>query len=111
MNQFQTYTKFAIGDIHGSMKYLRALIGKCLEYAEKQQTRPHFIFLGDYVDRGPQSREVLTYLQQLPEILRTGAKATCLRGNHDQMLIDAVLHHDVNSWFFNGRPGNFEFLC
>ena len=27
---------------------------------------------------------------------------TSLRGNHDQMFIDAVLHHDVNSWFFNG---------
>jgi len=102
MNQFQTYTKFAIGDIHGTMKYLQALIGKCLAYAEKQQTRPHCIFLGDYVDRGPQSRQVLSYLQQLPEILGPGSKLTCLRGNHDQMFIDAVLHHDVNSWFFNG---------
>jgi serine/threonine protein phosphatase 1 len=56
----------------------------------------------DYVDRGAQSREVVTYLQQLPEILRPGSKVTCLRGNHDQMLIDAVLHHDINSWFSNG---------
>jgi serine/threonine protein phosphatase 1 len=102
MNPFQTYTKFAIGDIHGSMKYLQALVGKCLVYAEKQQTRPHFILLGDYVDRGPQSRQVLTYLQQLPEILGPGSKVTCVRGNHDQMFIDAILRHDVNSWFSSG---------
>jgi serine/threonine protein phosphatase 1 len=102
MNQFSTYTTFAIGDVHGTMKYLQTLIEKCLAYAEKQQTLPHFILLGDLVDRGPQSREVLTYLQQLPEILGPGSKLTCLRGNHDQMFIDAVLHHDVNSWFFNG---------
>ena len=102
MNQFRTYTKFAIGDVHGSMKYLQALIEKCLAYAEEQQTLPHFIFLGDYVDRGSQSREVLSCLQHLPEILRSGSKVTCLRGNHDQMFIDAVLHHDVKSWFSNG---------
>ena len=102
MNQFRTYTKFAIGDVHGSLKYLQALIEKCLAYAEEQQTLPHFIFLGDYVDRGSQSREVLSCLQHLPEILRSGSKVTCLRGNHDQMFIDAVLHHDVNSWFSNG---------
>ena len=102
MNQFRTYTKFAIGDVHGSMKYLQALIEKCLAYAEEQRTLPHFIFLGDYVDRGSQSREVLSCLQHLPEILGSGSKVTCLRGNHDQMFIDAVLHHDVNSWFSNG---------
>jgi serine/threonine protein phosphatase 1 len=102
MNQFRTHTKFAIGDVHGSMKYLHALIEKCLAYAEKQQTLPHFIFLGDYVDRGSQSREVLTYLQHLPEILGPGSKVTCLRGNHNQMLIDAVLHHVVDPWFSNG---------
>ena len=101
MNQFRTYTKIAIGDVHGSLKYLQALIEKCLVYAEEQQTLPHFIFLGDYVDRGSQSREVLSCLQHLPEILGSGSKVTCLRGNHDQMFIDAVLHHDVNSWFSN----------
>jgi len=46
MNQFRTYTKFAIGDVHGSMKYLHALIGKCLAYAEKQQTLPISSFSG-----------------------------------------------------------------
>ena len=84
------------------MKYLQALIEKCLAYTGKPQTLPHFIFLGDYVDRGSQSREVLSYLQLLPEILGPGSKVTCLRGNHDQMFIDAVLRHDVNSWFSNG---------
>ncbi len=102
MNPFRTYTKFAIGDVHGSMKYLQALIEKCLAYAEEQQTLPHFIFLGDYVDRGSQSREVLSCLQQLPEILGSGSKVTCLRGNHDQMFIDAVLHRDIDGWLSNG---------
>jgi len=102
MNQFRTYTKFAIGDVHGSLKYLQALIEKCLAYAEEQQTLPHFIFLGDYVDRGSQSREVLSCLQHLPEILGSGSKVTCLRGNHDQMFIDAVLHRDIDGWLSNG---------
>jgi hypothetical protein len=53
-------------------------------------------------DRGSQSREVLSHLQNLPEILRPGSRVTCLRGNYDQMFIDAVLQHDVSSWFSNG---------
>jgi serine/threonine protein phosphatase 1 len=100
-----TYTKFAIGDIHGCMKQLNDLVVECLAYCDEEQSIPHFIFLGDYIDRGPQSKQVLTYLQRLPAILDPEAKVTCLRGNHDQMMIDTLLHQDVKQedvWLNNG---------
>jgi serine/threonine protein phosphatase 1 len=42
---------FAIGDIHGCFSKLEALIAQCTAYAGHRQFR--FVFLGDYVDRGP----------------------------------------------------------
>jgi serine/threonine protein phosphatase 1 len=44
---------FAIGDVHGCLKPLEALVQKCLDYAEGRAIK--FVFLGDYVDRGPDS--------------------------------------------------------
>jgi serine/threonine protein phosphatase 1 len=70
----------AIGDIHGCLRALDALL-------EVVAPGPgdRIITLGDYVDRGPDSAGVLDRLIDLHE---TG-RLVALRGNHDQMFLDA----------------------
>lgn len=71
----------AIGDIHGCFGKLSALVE---QVAPGQDDR--VIFLGDYIDRGSQSRQVLEFLIDF----RARFPATVyLRGNHEQMLLDA----------------------
>ena len=52
---------FAVGDIHGCYEKLRRLMER-LPYDPEQDT---LVFLGDYIDRGSQSKEVINYLCQL----------------------------------------------
>lgn len=74
----------AIGDIHGMADKLGRLLD--LVHARLAADHPNepfrLIFLGDYVDRGPDSLQVLERLQELQ---KTGA--ICLRGNHEQLMI------------------------
>lgn len=69
--------KIIIGDIHGKLE----LLDKFLEYV-KDYKPENVIFLGDYVDRGKESKQVLEKLMQTDYI--------CLMGNHDKMLLDFI---------------------
>ena len=77
---------FAIGDIHGCSKALETL----LDYAGPGSDDV-IVTLGDYVDRGPDSRGVLDRVIDLNEQHRLVA----LRGNHEIMLLDA---REKQSW-------------
>ena len=84
---------YAIGDVHGclrEMKSLLKLIGKDLK--DRPIKKHRIIFLGDYVDRGPNSREVLDCLIKLRE---TNSAVECLLGNHDEKVIR--LHGELES--------------
>ena len=54
---------YAIGDIHGCLTKLQDLVKRCQLDAGKQPTK--FVFLGDYIDRGPDSRGVVEFLIDL----------------------------------------------
>jgi Calcineurin-like phosphoesterase len=73
----------AIGDIHGMRDHLARLLSEIAAYAESQNWsgHPRLVFLGDYVDRGPASREVVRLLRHLQD-----QGAVCLRGNHEEMM-------------------------
>lgn len=76
---------------------------------EYNPTHDKLILLGDYVDRGPRSREVL---EQVMELRDKGA--ITLRGNHDQMMLDAILldTDELNSrWIRNGARSTIESYC
>lgn len=75
-----------ISDIHGELHLLEEL----LQEAKYNDSEDGLILLGDYVDRGPDSKGVLERIIQLKE-----RGAIVLRGNHDQMMLDAV----------NDKPG------
>lgn len=70
---------WAIGDVHGCARTLDALLARLPEGAP-------LVFLGDYVDRGPDSPGVLDRLIALQHT----RPCVFLRGNHDQMLLDAA---------------------
>ena len=87
---------FVFGDVHGCAATLRRLIEDQLAPARGDR----LYFLGDLVDRGPGSREVLDYLQRLRD---EGYAVAAVRGNHEQMLLDACRDRDAfRLWLLNG---------
>ena len=80
VNHFYMARTLAIGDIHGCLTALDTLLGFVQPTPSDQ-----LIFLGDYVDRGPDSKGVL---DRLIELQRTG-RVVCLRGNHEIMMLGA----------------------
>lgn len=68
-----------ISDIHGCYDEFESL----LKHAEYQPFNDQLILLGDYMDRGKQSKQVL---EKVIQLVKNGAAA--LRGNHDQMFLD-----------------------
>ncbi len=73
------HRSFAIGDIHGDLRALRILLSR-LPSLDPQDT---LVFLGDYIDRGPDSAGVVDFLRfGLPKL--TPAKLVFLRGNHEE---------------------------
>jgi serine/threonine protein phosphatase 1 len=84
-----------IGDIHGCFLKLAKLM-------EKVKLNPEIdklIFLGDYVDRGDQSKEVVDYLVQLK---RRQPSTVFLLGNHEQMLKEFLDGQNINPFLVNG---------
>lgn len=71
----------AVGDIHGQFDMLQKLMGKI-----KPSDKDLFVFIGDYIDRGYKSREVLDYLIDFAQKYN----AVFLRGNHEDMLLDLL---------------------
>jgi serine/threonine protein phosphatase 1 len=74
-------TSFVIGDIHGCCDELRYLVD-----ALPVRPRDEIIFLGDYIDRGPNSCAVVSFLIELTGRLNEN-KLVFLKGNHEDMLL------------------------
>ncbi len=77
---------YVIGDVHGRLDLLTALHARI---ASDRQARPHdgedkVVYLGDYIDRGPYSREVIDYLLSGP---LPGCAAVHLMGNHEEAML------------------------
>lgn len=72
---------FAVGDIHGCTDKLKLLLDR-LPFDRAQDT---LVFLGDYLDRGPDTRRVL---DQLCRLRADGANVVALTGNHEYLLLE-----------------------
>lgn len=81
-----TARTFAIGDIHGDIGHLRLLLGKLPSLGPTDT----LVFLGDYVDRGPASAEVVALVRHLQHTLE--CKVVCLRGNHEDAWLRVIDH-------------------
>lgn len=92
---------YAVGDIHGCADLLSQLLEKIrLDAAQSPSQKQWLIFLGDYIDRGPDSKGVVDVLLSLPE---TFPNTVFLKGNHEVLLTSALESNDALShWTRNG---------
>lgn len=77
---------YIVGDIHGEIDLLDEAIAKIRNHYETDGpfSAVRVVFLGDYVDRGRDSKSVLDVLFELDQ----DATVVCLKGNHEQMMLD-----------------------
>jgi serine/threonine protein phosphatase 1 len=75
---------YAIGDIHGRLDLLQSVESRIISHGARRQRPAIVMCLGDYIDRGPQSRQVLDHLiKRLPAPFYR----ICLCGNHDDIFL------------------------
>jgi serine/threonine protein phosphatase 1 len=90
---------YAVGDIHGRVDLLKSAVEAVTEHARSRPFR--LVFLGDYVDRGPDSRRVIELLMGLQRV----SPVVCLKGNHEQLMLKAVVERAdgaLQLWLDNG---------
>ncbi|MGV3539543.1 MAG: metallophosphoesterase family protein [Rufibacter sp.] len=83
--------RYAMTDIHGCLKTFQKMVEDVIRLTPED----HLYLLGDYINKGPDSKGVLDYIFSLQ---RAGYQLTCLRGNHDQLLLDAVDQGEQAVW-------------
>ncbi len=98
---------YAIGDIHGRLDLLGALLDRIASdnCARGEGVETRYIFLGDLIDRGPDSRGVVERLLDFSK----RANARFLMGNHEQVFLHAMAGNRGAMRFFN-RIGGRETL-
>lgn len=90
---------YVVGDIHGCVSELELLLQE-LRKKEKINSDDQLVFIGDYIDRGPQSAQVVDVLLQFQKDF---PDTVFLRGNHEQMLLGFLgLGPYVAPYFANG---------
>jgi serine/threonine protein phosphatase 1 len=97
---------YAFGDIHGRLDLLERLLFRVdNDIAQRPAIRPIFVFLGDYIDRGPSSRETIEFLLARREL----NECVFLKGNHEQIAVNCLNNPRVfNQWL---RLGGIETLA
>jgi serine/threonine protein phosphatase 1 len=83
----------AIGDIHGNIRALDDLLERVLPELSGGDT---LVFLGDYIDRGPNVRECVDRIIELQE--RSGFSVITLLGNHEDWMLKSYRDHTAHSW-------------
>ncbi len=90
---------FAIGDVHGCFDALLAVV-QLAGISEQDRV----VWLGDFVDRGPDSAKVIQHLSLLP-----ADNNVCLRGNHEIMMQNARgSMHSIRSWATSGGDETWD---
>ncbi len=87
--------KIAISDIHGCCQTFKQLLENI-----QLQKEDELYLLGDYIDRGPESKQVIDHIWSLQ---RRGYQVHCLRGNHEQLMLNARADYRKSRiWLING---------
>src|SRR5258707_551073 len=77
---------YAVGDVHGCRDKLVRLLYFCARHRAGRPAR--YVFIGDYIDRGPDSRGVIDVLIKLQREIP--GQVICLRGNHEALMLNAM---------------------
>ncbi|MBW2028077.1 MAG: serine/threonine protein phosphatase [Deltaproteobacteria bacterium] len=86
---------FIIGDVHGCLIMLKRLVDKI----DWRPGKDRLIFLGDYIDRGEDSRGVIDYIIALSKV---SPHVQCLLGNHESSFLSFLEGGDVRPFLLNG---------
>jgi serine/threonine protein phosphatase 1 len=90
---------YAITDLHGRYD----LLIQALNTIFRRPGGGTVITLGDYVDRGPESRQIISHLMTLRDAPQAGWKVICLKGNHEDMMYETLMKPlDMGWWVGNG---------
>jgi len=108
---------FPIGDVHGCYNELKVLYDMIVEEIGCACDPDHggtIVFLGDYVDRGPDSKKVLDFLMGLEDFEVNGfpVKHIILKGNHEELMIHSCGKVSIpearNIWLQHGGVQTLE---
>jgi serine/threonine protein phosphatase 1 len=88
----------AIGDIHGNLSALEDLLGKVVPTLSREDV---LVFLGDYIDRGPDSRGCVDRIVRLKH--ESQFSVITLKGNHEEWMIKTWRDSTSHSWIFTGQ--------
>jgi serine/threonine protein phosphatase 1 len=94
-------TYYAIGDVHGELGKLDELLRFIREDAARCKAPYKVVFLGDLVDRGPDSRGVVTRVKAMTE----AGEALAIKGNHEELMLHACENREsvgIYWWAENG---------
>jgi calcineurin-like phosphoesterase family protein len=94
---------FAIGDVHGNYRALADLVSQIERVASPEDT---IVFLGDYIDRGRQSKDCIERILSLSK--SSAARVIALMGNHEEWLLQTADDYSRHSWVFMGAFPTIE---
>lgn len=97
---------FVVGDIHGCQAHLRALLSR-MDWTP--DSGDLLLFLGDYIDRGPKSFEVVETILELIE--KAPNDVITLMGNHEKMFLDFLSGEELPHLFANGMAETVRDYC
>lgn len=86
---------FIIGDVHGCLDMLKRLMDRI----DWSPGRDGLIFLGDYIDRGEDSKGVIDFIMALSRI---SPHVRCLLGNHESSFLNFLEGGDIRPFLLNG---------
>ena len=93
---------YAVGDVHGRLDLLHLLLQQIEDHScANPCDREYIVFLGDLIDRGPDSRGVIEFLMRARQFL---PNPIFLAGNHEEMLLRIILEDNsqVHEWLTYG---------
>jgi serine/threonine protein phosphatase 1 len=100
---------FPIGDLHGRCDLAELMYDK-IKKLVTDGIDPAWggtvVWLGDYIDRGPQAKELLDFLMTLPTEEENGIKNIFLRGNHEHMMTENFKYFEEQTWGMWMYPNN-----
>ena len=94
-------SSIAIGDIHGNFLALDNLLDYLAPYIRAEDT---IVFLGDYIDRGPDSKKCIDRILSLRSYYHE--RVVTLLGNHEQWMMRTYEDHASHSWLFGMEAFN-----
>ena len=98
---------FAIGDIHGCLSQLTSLHKNILSYDKFDPKKDLLVYLGDYIDRGRNSKGVIN---QIIKLKNNKIRTVNLLGNHDEFMVDFLFNknNNIKNWLNFGADATFR---